>query len=1077
MSDECELDDIDFVQVNIVETSDQVMFPKVTSADFLRKFSFLSEFDLWWCVAFRQDTDKLLLLYTNGESMRSLHASVPAMIATTATSPVVVRRRKARQRPKCRARCPATKGSRRACGGGGGGPLQAGGGMLSAFLQCFTGENKIVPLVTTSNIPSIVPISEGEPLDDTTPVIPFSAETKDNLGLFYQLPIELLKGIVNKLSEPDKGTLANTSSMMHELIRNAERDKMSNREALYLYLASVCILERRRLYFSHGQSSVSCVAHAHAQGDQAELFTITTLTNPDDPKKATRYENRITINGREIVIGNLSRCINHGHIVYDLCNSAIHKILCTTMPSNLPKVAKLALRFKYTAANIISKKGEEHTPDDILLVDGIVASDHVSVLAIVDSLFTAYLADLSMMIKRCKQEATYANFNEQTLGFSITLLETAHLALEILKSIIIGESNASIEIEAFRTHLTSLKHSIPTFASIYGSIEESVTFFNALVITVFDNSDMQSVADLVKHLLNVIVMTNSRISEYYYTDPIDHSFGLHDDLIRLYIPRLIELNGLNGLKKGIDITAKALAIYNYTVLDHAETTPFHVLHPKALQNLLVKRYNTTGALADDENFIRNPIFDVFENLATVCLSEMSTIRVTGTGISCVNGLDTEFVNKLFDNLHHNTSIITFERTLDLDIIFDSAYSELKTRYITDFLKHSTNSRTLEVVLPKLSTAQPDFKITRETSSEKIRDIHDAQVGAWNAENALLEYSRSTESDLHQIKRVLSYYHIYISLFKRIKTKYTPLIEYVRKLELILDNLDCDSIVDIYGGTIHYDEDVVKTASKIEFDENIRPLLDYGLINSVANVTGLFDQPCNVDTDTDIYERSIFELRMLIRNITRYVEIQSALLDDLIDGYLLSSIKEYPGITGYMQSVYRKTKGRAKRVQFPLVLPNGVTRFDRNEIIIAIQSNDSATFNLNIALYFQCALYDYHMTSSRSTIIPALYGNADETSRSLAIASLQHDLEIANGSLYEILAPTEKSGGALQNKASKYVLVVTNTATMRTLNKPIFKIDRQSKVRHNRELVLVSKYKLLLVKRHKRQVKFEICKRA
>jgi hypothetical protein len=69
--------------------------------------------------------------------------------------------------------------------------------------------------------------------------------------------------------------------------------------------------------------------------------------------------------------------------------------------------------------------------------------------------------------------------------------------------------------------------------------------------------------------------------------------------------------------------------------------------------------------------------------------------------------------------------------------------------------------------------------------------------------------------------------------------------------------------------------------------------------------------------------------------------------------------------------------------------------------------------------------------------------------------------------------TAKSGGGINRN---YFLRVTNTITMRTIHKPIFKVNNQSKVRHNRELILVSKYKLIIGKRHNRQVKFEIIRK-
>jgi hypothetical protein len=340
-----------------------------------------------------------------------------------------------------------------------------------------------------------------------------------------------------------------------------------------------------------------------------------------------------------------------------------------------------------------------------------------------------------------------------------------------------------------------------------------------------------------------------------------------------------------------------------------------------------------------------------------------------------------------------------------------------------------------------------------------------------------------------MKSVLSYHYIYNHLFKRIKNKYKPLEEYVRLLKGTYGKLEYYTTFDIYAGFVQ-DNLIIdlegNTNNMTEFEKHIKPLLSSELVESIGSkLRSLFATYDETDT---IYNRKIFELRKLIRDVERHVEIQSALFEDVIVAHLIESVKNYPGMDAYIAALSdTQKKSTAECVDLPLP-EEGMTLFDRNAIITAIQSEDNATFSSKIKTHFKCALYDYHTTSTRSTIIPVLYLNAVEISqhqgiRSHMITSLEYDLESANANLKAIIEDinlTSTSGGALENKASKaskYVLVITNTATMQTLNKPIFKIGRQSKVRHNRELVLVSKYKLLLGKRHKRQVRFEICKRA
>ncbi len=514
-------------------------------------------------------------------------------------------------------------------------------------------------------------------------------------------------------------------------------------------------------------------------------------------------------------------------------------------------------------------------------------------------------------------------------------------------------------------------------------------------------------------------------------------------------------------------------------------------------------------LEDREIIIEDPntykratktIHDVY-GIASMCFSGKNKIRNTAGGkVVFSHGITSTDIN----NLDRIKLYISESEAHPIN----QYYHELSAHFIVDFLR--CNPQKIRDYLVPYTNLSEEFSEEYTGDIEHaniILELQKAQRDIWVAENSLLQHQPQFAENLQAIINKITQYHIFNALFTRVRNLYNPALEFTRRFGIAITYTDLrnDKVdqsydlppIDIFN-TRDYDQSFIDSdydgsdddgdferpnrwneftqnieLNETHFNKNIAPLLGDDLSTELRN-----ERHKMIDDNGDTFY-DMTTLNLLLHKLNMHTMIQQKRMREITYYYLIDCIvrntnfKE-PFRTGVYQPEKAETMLRVIKA----------TEFKPDELINDIRELSCHDFIANLPKLFKHALYCYLFSTSDVSIIRELYKYKDCTlskNRKLdaniaELARAESVMQVLLDTLSDkLLAATPRpsdGGGIIKSKTKRY-LMVTNTNTMRTIRKPIFKVNNQSKVRHNNALVLVSKYKLILGKRHNRQISFQI----
>jgi hypothetical protein len=455
-------------------------------------------------------------------------------------------------------------------------------------------------------------------------------------------------------------------------------------------------------------------------------------------------------------------------------------------------------------------------------------------------------------------------------------------------------------------------------------------------------------------------------------------------------------------------------------------------------------------------------------------------------LSVVTIGDVKYTNGMDDTLVANIYSID-EMTLR-GHIFDSGihavYAEIKQMYLEDFLACISPK---SMVIPTLPPPHNVKAVSHIVTYVFVKEIQQRQQRVWDAEEALIQNAKEGVKSMQHVRSALESHLIYSYLFTIMKNRYEPLKQFNTRLGMTvtyLKNIESAKVVDILRKRDSMYDDSGETEAKLrqrvrQFHRRIAPLLskDVFLVESIRQLRTkiLKDASNNENTFANI-----FALRVLIRDINIYIQIQTESIEMDINSELKKSVL-HQDVNKFCKAMkdYDAQQARGRKDVPVMFTANALID---PELISEIKTSSARKFNTNIGRYFLLALHEYYTTTGRgSTMIMQIYNEI--STKTSVVHLLRKDLQTKKTDLKayieEVTTPRSPippglRGGYLENK--KYYLFVYNTETLQKLRKRIFQNGKQMRVRHNNQLLLVSKYKMMLAKRHNGRVQFEIRRR-
>jgi hypothetical protein len=894
---------------------------------------------------------------------------------------------------------------------------------------------------------------------------------------FQEIPEVLIQEvlIIVAQSRTDTANMSSINKYFNKLVNKthetslSQHDKqMQKREQLYVFIIMICILERKR--FLECKPSQPPPGHLHSVAcecttqDGKHVFSITT---------AERHHHIDTTNvtfNNGLVISLTS--LNYGRnltdaIILDSDTSKLSGLYRTVKQNCKPDLAILgqfALHYKRLQLQCLfdtSKHGEIKTMlnTEIDLAQNIVASKLTDYIENLNKL--SGICNSTIMSRGSKTPPQYAAI---IIGVLKSSLQMAMLILEKLNKVHYDSTFSAerlgnvMQIKDNVLELQKTSHILDTQRHSNILYDECVKAFE-WIGGIKKGSDGATYA-CSEVLGNLHYITYA----FMYQSSIPSIDLLHgyDDLFYIHIKKLETLLNANDSTQFSVLSDKIESDYKWPHIHYDR---------KSLMDLLLNGYDIDGDDVTHSSQLNIAIWNriqkgtpYFTGIASMCLCAKSSYK-KDQQIQYMNGFSDDEITS-FKDLKFN--FVNSPNSLNPDA--DPLYNELASLYISDYFKcHPAKLSTF--LIPYINKTSPDigrYEIDKYQSSI-IPDLHSKQQAIWDAQRDLKQYEEYIGSQLKHLRDWLSpRVEVYAYLFDRIINMYKPLSDFVASLYMIAefitlqhtDDGDSDTqaiYIDILGKVdTHNSEDINKDA----FDINIAPLLTWTLVNRIHNLRRKL---------LTLKQEEIDEVHIyyVIHDIENYVLFKQSKMN--IDEHLVNSVSSDTTIMRLFPQPQSSTLDLKDLVKIMMKKTMHATT-----LIDAINTVSNEAFVRQLRKFFTGALYCHVVTTKNITTITEIMKIIAKRNDDSALETKITALENAENEMRSLIATIKyKQLGGATKKIVRSFLLVTNTNTMRTIHKPIFKVGKHSNVRHNRELILVSEYKLILGKQHDRQVKFEI----
>jgi hypothetical protein len=704
------------------------------------------------------------------------------------------------------------------------------------------------------------------------------------------------------------------------------------------------------------------------------------------------------------------------------------------------------------ARSIISKKLSEyifnvtkfkHVCEDTMMARGYILKYTGIVIAIIDSL-----------LKIANHTLEYV---EQT---SWTDVQKTKSAIEY--------NNILSNIKSTITRTLEDNDIVDYFAGVYeSSIEEYVeakAWINGI-----DEKQTEPYWKGLYHLHNITYA----IVEYH-TIPFDLMNG-YAELFYSHIQGFETLDKATQQDQFKVLSDKVLSDYQST---------YRHLDRESLLHLLLNGYDidankiTTIQNISDYNCIQRGV-SRFNGIANMCLCAKFSYTIDEQ-ILYTNGFTdeeiTSFNGMVFLDLYHSQDSLRPDAS--------PVYNELASLYISSYFNcHPDKLSTFLIPYYKPLPNIDSHTITSDTSTI-VMDLYKNQKAIWDAKHDLKQYEKYKEVQLRDTRTWLSSSPVYWNLFKRIRSIYNPLADFVTSLYGIVEfirwqNVDdvikiCPDILGVHVAHVddeEHDDEMIQNQrinNENKFYMEIAPLLTWTIFDRILRIRGdIFGSSSENIKEIPIYS--------LIHDIENYILWKTNKMN--IDEHLINSVSNDETIMKLLN------KQRTPDITQLVTILKERTMQPKT-LIDAINMVSNEAFIRDLPTYFTRALYCFIVTTMNITVIFIIHNIIKKLKREGEVPMTALDtkikaLENAEKAMRILIAnikytQPQPQGGAIKKPNITYgFLLVTNTKTMRTIRKPILKVNNQSNVRHNGELILVSKYKLIMGKHHNRQVTFRI----
>jgi hypothetical protein len=1018
--------------------------------------------DIWICVAYKVDGDSVKFVYSNNKSEFKIAVFVEHYPVANAT-PVITRSRTM---------------------------IKAGGagGNLRRLLDLI----KNAPSSSTHHLLMRQTVT-NPPFDDVYDIPNIVEENP-----FEMLPDDILRSIIENV---DPELVFETSSTMSEVSKAMKKNMQSitlgisddektmhKREQLYLFIIMLCILERQRLRAATGYISISCKGKLST----TTCFTITTKRHPANTCELNRYMNYIQFsNGVVVTLSYFA--MSEAELEYTNENMLYKIVKKKCKPQFMANVIKKALQYR-----ILALKDIRSTPtENYVKVTQMLEKEIVCTRNLVESLLNMYIYTL----KTLRFEVSDLLFREiGTLqyigvldGLICYILTVVELILTRLKDPNIMNAPA-FEIKLPSEHLEMLQTNIASLVVQIGVTTcKYMIKAHAWLKTANDSTYYECGTTLLNLHILLVAILNMLCP--------GHDIILFElefiELCKVHLPnvgilRLVQVQVQvqdDGLEKINTLLQKSSKEYAHNYGAH------YTRHRMSYLDLLLDTHIISHSKTSNNkeySHVQSSVKEV-DGLASMCFCGKSTVTIDGTEYP--NGFTFEEI-EAFADININICVSVAHHT-------NPDYSLLTAHYISDFFR-CMPEKLRDYIVPASNFRYIYNKAELTLPNQDIIvDLQNKQHDIWALEDELLQHQTPYIGELQTVVDTLSRNAIYIALFERIRNLYKPLLGFVGMVETAItyigekkERLSGDGSgippVDIFG-TKEYqiesfddsgDEEVAyinawdqvqddKVPNEMLFNRNIAPLLSEELLKNIKELReNILSTPMeNIILPT---------LHALVHSLNVYITSRQTLMKERTYHHLIDCIvnnKKFNNVFT-VEGKYQPDKASAflKRIK--------ATNFKPFELIKTLRMLSFETFTTTLPNWFKRALYCYIFSTNNVMILKDINRYKDyKIPNSIDLETKIRNLAVAEESMQKLIdsihpqPSSHTEGGGGKRTTQQYLMVThSNTNTLRTIHKPIFKVNNQSKVRHNGELVLVSKYKLILGKRHNRQVEFAIVRK-
>lgn len=906
-----------------------------------------------------------------------------------------------------------------------------------------------------------------------------------NITGFTEIPEVLIHEILTIVAE-SRAEIANMASVntyfrgqVESLAEIHEYDdddiRMQKREQLYVFIVMMCILERKRLFEAPTLKKVACMCKSN---DGTCAFTIAT-TQSIHNNKPLRYINVVTFNnGTEVVISQLHYSTDLTEIdIIDANITQLSGLYRTVKQKCKPDPKGLASR----SIHYKSLKLESMTVSSDAAAVEIkrMLGEEIDILKDMVSIRLAdYIEELAAFINAIGKQLDWKNITLVSHAVTIDFLLKATLSIAKSTHATISDIHNAVATKERLECIMELKPHVVKFGKethIQQTFRESRSSPYDWNVKTFEWIEGMSInSEPEKYtcseaLCNLQQIT-SAIFSYLGIKTTKPSIASMHAFYDLYT----DIPNLENLVKASKPTSDVHVQYRTLSAKIASDCIYQQRYDsrKRVMHLLLTGYDVNveivGVDPDVDVYDYTTEFKNFDGIASMCLCAKFTHRVNGV-IKRTHGLSDDEIDA-FDGL----MVEGMHPEMSLNPDNSPLYSDLASLYISDYFK--CNPQKLSTYLMPYTRKVVNFPLQSNPPPSIIFDLHAHQKAIWDAKNDLTQYQRYSSTPFKTIRLELSVLPVYKSLFTRILSLNTPLVEFVASLYTTIEYIQWQQVnapkgtpPDILStdharvtGIANVDQ-ISRNNAKIMFDKDIAQLLTCSIVRRIYELR---------ETIFSLAPKNIKEVNIytLIHDIENHILIKQSKMS--IDQHLIDSVSN---VDATLMELFSRHAPHKTQDRISAMNENTM----ETTLIDEIKTVSVDAFIRDLSMYFMQALYCHIVKTNDVTVVKKTmkiiatkqYVAATLNTKIKALEEAKDAMDhLISNAIYHT---TAKSGGGINRN---YFLRVTNTITMRTIHKPIFKVNNQSKVRHNRELILVSKYKLIIGKRHNRQVKFEIIRK-